>query len=115
MRLYVEITLHMPTPSIFMQEDAKSPGSNSKPSSPTITRRFRTKSANGNTFNPLWDEELALSFGCSPSLLELAFLEVQLKHETTLADDVCVAQWSGSLAVMEQGECWIVQACVSLV
>lgn len=103
MRLFVQVILHMPTPTAFMQDQTKSPGLKSDPSSSTVTKRFRTEHIKGNTYNPLWNEDHSLTFSCTPELLDLAFLEMELRHEPALGDDICIAQWCGALGTIEQG------------
>ncbi len=109
MRLFVEVKLHLPPCMDIRPKDAGHLPSHPDASS-AVAKSFRSKLISGNTFNPTWNESHDIRFSCHSALLDLAFLEVELRHEPVIGEDVCIAQWCGSVSAMQQGTCPLVDA-----
>ena len=105
-RLYIEATVN--APGMDAAKSVSSIGLNASKSAGISTAidtcSGRTKTVNGNAYNPLWKENLRLSFDAYSDLLDLTFVKVEIKTAVTIGDDVSIAHYCGSLGTLEQGK-----------
>ena len=72
---YVEVSIY--TPDWSYTSSSPSPGTPTSPSNGTSTPRVvtaRTGSVKNNGFNPVWQENLRLTFSCVADLFDLVFV-----------------------------------------
>lgn len=65
--------------------------------SPDTPPNKRTKIIRGKALNPIWDETLTFEHNCTPSMLDLTFLHVEIKNRTLLA------QWARPISAAPRG------------
>ncbi|KAL4076484.1 PLC-like phosphodiesterase [Scleroderma citrinum] len=99
---YVEVSIYTPDWAYF--SSSPSPGTPTSASNGTSTSRVvtaRTSSVKNNGFNPVWQENLRLTFDCVASLFELVFVRFTVLRDGENEDEpiavYCISL--GSLAM----------------
>ncbi|KAJ7695157.1 PLC-like phosphodiesterase [Mycena rosella] len=106
---YIEVALHIPawSHSPFLPDNKgydHIPPSDASDGSPTSARTisFSTGPVKNNGFNPMWQEELCLPFDCIGGMLELIFVEFNVKDEKR-KDHEALASYIAPLSSLQQG------------
>ena len=67
------------------------------------TLTYKTGVVKNNGFNPVWQEELHLSFECVGDMLDLVFVKVAVKHEGQDSTEP-LAIYCSSLGSLQMGQ-----------
>lgn len=110
---FVQVSLHIPdwTHSPFLPESHASsvkylPSTDGSATSVSSARTVsvRTKVVKDNGFNPVWDEELCVPFDCLGDMMDLIFVEFQVRQEgKDDQDDEPIGVYCVPLGCLQQG------------